>query len=228
MNPLATHRMLPAQPLAGPITDPSAVRSLTAAFAAPALPPVCRYILDFLLRFHLRCLAELLDIRRCQTQSVNRLSLAPASTVPGPRVLSSTSITRLHRYYDPIRHPRGPVPCLTTPPLASTTCQPPQGASRVAHNPSFAHAVATTPAEPLGACVVRFPNGGGLPRNAGGSASASIFSRPAQRSLHVTACTLAESLTDPLHQKLRPIRYLHGRSDCYRLERLLPGGVRTH
>ena len=39
---------------------------------------------------------------------------------------------------------------------------------------------------------------------------------------------LAKSLTDPLHQKLRPIRYLHGRSDCYRLERHLPGGIRTH
>ena len=42
-----------------------------------------------------------------------------------------------------------------------------------------------------------FPNGGGLPRNVGGSASALRFSRPAQRSLHVTAYTLAESLTDP-------------------------------
>ena len=31
-----------------------------------------------------------------------------------------------------------------------------------------------------------------------------------------------------LHRKLRPIRYLHGRSDCYRLERLLPGGTCTH
>ena len=71
--------------------------------------------------------------RRGQTQSVNRLSLAPASTVPGPRVLPSTGITRLHRYYDPIRHPKGPVPCLTTPPLASTACQPPQGASRGQH-----------------------------------------------------------------------------------------------
>ena len=166
--------------------------------------------------------------RRGQTQSVNRLSLAPASTVPGLRVLSSTGITRLHRYYDPIRHPRGPVPCLTTPPLASTACQPPQGASRVAHNPSFTHAVAITPAEPLGALIVRFPNGGGLPRNSGGSASALPFSRPAQRSLHVTAYALAKSLTDPLHQKLRPVRYLHGRSDCYRLERHLPGGIRTH
>ena len=95
--------------------------------------------------------------RRGQTQSVNRLSLAPASTVPGPRVLPSTSITRLHRYYDPIRHPKRPVPCLTTLPLASTACQPPQGVSRVAHNPSFAHAVAITPAEPLGACIVLLP-----------------------------------------------------------------------
>ena len=42
-----------------------------------------------------------------------------------------------------------------------------------------------------------FPNSGGLPRNEGGSASALPFSRPAQRSLHVTAYTLAESLTDP-------------------------------
>ena len=53
------------------------------------------------------CLAELLGFRRGQTHCVNRLSLAPASTVPRPRVLSSTGITRLHRYYDPIRHPGG-------------------------------------------------------------------------------------------------------------------------
>ena len=31
-----------------------------------------------------------------------------------------------------------------------------------------------------------------------------------------------------LHQKLQPLRYLHGRSDRYRLERHLPGGNRTH
>ena len=42
-----------------------------------------------------------------------------------------------------------------------------------------------------------FPNGGGLPPDEDGSASALPFSRPAQRSLHVAAYTLAESLTDP-------------------------------
>ena len=41
------------------------------------------------------------------------------------------------------------------------------------------------------------PNGGGLPPDEDGSASALPFSRPAQRSLHVTAYALAESLTDP-------------------------------
>ena len=40
---------------------------------------------------------------------------------------------------------------------------------------------------------LNFPSSGGLPRVAARSASASLFSRPAQRSLHVTACMLAKS-----------------------------------
>ena len=39
---------------------------------------------------------------------------------------------------------------------------------------------------------------------------------------------LAKSLKDPLHWKLQPLRYLHDRSNCYRLERQLPGGILTH
>jgi len=39
-----------------------------------------------------------------------------------------------------------------------------------------------------------------------------------QRSL-VTACTLAKSASDPLHQRLQQLRCLHCRSDCYRVER---------
>ena len=42
-----------------------------------------------------------------------------------------------------------------------------------------------------------FPSNGGLPRISGGSAPALPFSRPAQRSLLVTACMLAESLIGP-------------------------------
>ena len=33
---------------------------------------------------------------------------------------------------------------------------------------------------------------------------------------------------DPLHQRLQPLRYLHDCSDCFRLERKLPGGTFTH
>jgi hypothetical protein len=36
---------------------------------------------------------------------------------------------------------------------------------------------------------------------------------------HVTACTLAESSSDPLHRKLRQFRCLRCRLDCYRVER---------
>ena len=36
---------------------------------------------------------------------------------------------------------------------------------------------------------------------------------------HVTACTLAKSPSDPLHQRLQQFRCLHYCSDCYRVER---------
>src|ERR1035437_1670130 len=36
---------------------------------------------------------------------------------------------------------------------------------------------------------------------------------------HVMACTLAESLYDPLHRKLRQLCCLRRRFDCYRVER---------
>src|SRR5438094_524060 len=36
---------------------------------------------------------------------------------------------------------------------------------------------------------------------------------------NVTACTLAESPSDPLHRKLRQLRCLRCRFDCYRVER---------
>ena len=50
-------------------------------------------------------------------------------------------------------------------------------------SPSSMRAAATTPAEPADARVARFPAGGSLPRQKGGSASALLVSGPAQRSL---------------------------------------------
>jgi hypothetical protein len=68
----------------------------------------------------------------------------------------------------------------------------------------------------------RFPvsSGGGLPQTRAGSATTLDFSRPAQRSLAVTACRLAASpKATHLSRRLRRFRYLHRRSDSYRLER---------
>ncbi len=53
--------------------------------------------------------------------------------------------------------------------------------------------------------------------------------RPARCSLHVTACILAESPSDPFASEgWSQSRFLLDCSDCYWLERKLPGGVRTH
>ena len=86
--------------------------------------------------------------------------------------------------------------------------------------PSSMRAAVTTPAEPAGARVARFPAGGSLPRYSGGSASASPVSRPAQRSL---ALRPAWSLNRPW----RPVAPECFSRSRYLLQplRLLPAGA---
>ena len=62
-------------------------------------------------------------------------------------------------------------------------CAPPTGLPVLLPSPSSMRAAATTPAEPADVRVARFPAGGSLPRQKGGSASALLVSGPAQRSL---------------------------------------------
>src|SRR5215471_59002 len=59
----------------------------------------------------------------------------------------------------------------------------------------------------------------GLPAIHGGSAPALIVSRPAQRLLTLRPARSPSRLSDPLHRRLRRLRYLGRRSDCYRVER---------
>lgn len=64
---------------------------------------------------------------------------------------------------------------------------------------------------------------GSLPRYSGGSAPASPFSGPAQRSLALgPACSLSR-YTTLCRRRLRQLRYLHCRSDCFRLEQPVAG-----
>src|SRR6266478_10044383 len=63
------------------------------------------------------------------------------------------------------------------------------------------------------------PFASAFPRNRGGSAPASLFSGPAQRSLTLRPTRSPSRLSDPLHQRLQQLRCLRCCSDCYRVER---------
>ena len=123
--------------------------------------------------------------------------------------LPSAGITRLHRYYGPVRHPIRPGLALTGFRLVT---HPHRWGFPCCVGAPCIHAVAITPAclrpsdrqaGPLGApvCVrtrtgrrvAHFPNDGGLPRNSAGSAPASPFSRPAYH--EVTGRPAQRSLT---------------------------------
>jgi hypothetical protein len=77
------------------------------------------------------------------------------------------------------------------------------------------HAVVSTPVEWQSAIVAGFPCHTGLPRMSGGSASTLKVSRPQRAFTCVTACIFAGSPSDPFHRRLRRIRCLLRRFDCY-------------
>jgi hypothetical protein len=146
-------------------------------------------------------------------------------SAPKVRPLPSTDVIRLPRYYEPVRHPTRPglslagvrlrvtrsrrwgFPCCVDLPCAGMPSPLPRwqrgwGSSR---SPGY-------------------PRVCGLPHPFAGSAATSNVSRPAQRSLALRpACSRSRS-NDPFHRRLRQYRYLHCRSDCYRLERPVAGG----
>ena len=132
------------------------------------------------------------------------------------RIVPSTGITRLHRYYKPLRHPNRPG-------LSLASCQLIQ------------------PQSPLGLPVLRsvpfayMPSP--LPRQVGGSRSLILFpssafpKSAAGRLLHpkfrgllsvhsrygLHACRVA--FTTLFHRRLQQLCYLHRYSDCHRTER---------
>jgi hypothetical protein len=98
------------------------------------------------------------------------------------RSLPSTGITRLQRYYEPLRHPKAPGLSLAGFQLvvAPTT---PWGFPCCVRFPCV-HAVATTPAQRLGVLLRSLhPDVSVFPERVVGSTCASSFSRLARRSL---------------------------------------------
>src|SRR6266481_4885950 len=133
------------------------------------------------------------------------------------RPLPSTGVTRLRRYYEPLRHPTRPGLSLASCQLIHTAIT--AGTSRVAHGPHCVHAVANTPAGRME--LVRSYNSirFGLPTKPGRVGSCITVFGVCSAFTHVTACTLAKSPSDSLHQRLQQSRCLHCCSDCYRVER---------
>jgi hypothetical protein len=132
------------------------------------------------------------------------------------RPLPSPGITRLPQYYGPLRHPRRPS-------LSLTSCR------LILYRPPLGLPVLRL--VPLPACRRHYPGRTdgfvrsfspidiGLPRIIGGSAPALAVSGPAQRSPSLRPTDLPSRQSDPLHRRLQQLRYLHYRSDCYRVER---------
>ena len=152
----------------------------------------------------------------------------PRSCCVGPelRLLSSTGITRLQRYYEPLRHPIAPGLSVT-------------GVRLVI--PDHAMGLPVLPALSLCACCRYYPGaatGGAallirplisaFPDRVFGSACASTFSRLAQRSLALRpAHSRCHQFVARFTRRLQPLRYLHDCSGCFRLEHS-PGGTCTH
>ena len=73
----------------------------------------------------------------------------------------------------------------------------------------------STPVEPQGALIAFLPLQCCLPRVSVGSASTTSVSRPHRAFTSITARIFAGSLPDPFHRRLRRIRCLLRRFDCY-------------
>jgi len=111
------------------------------------------------------------------------------------RPLPSTGVTRLRRYYEPLRHPIRPGLPLTSCQLI--VCAITAGTSRVAHGPHCVHAIANTPAGRME--LVRSYNSirFGLPTKPGRVGSCITLFEACSAFTHVTACMLAWSPLRP-------------------------------
>ena len=121
---------------------------------------------------HLRMSCPLESPNVSGADRLSPVSIVPSSFGHGSR----TKAPSLHRRYpaSPVLRasppPRRPRLALTGSRLTRAT--PPAGLPVLLPSPSCPQATATTPAEPVGACVARFPTAASLPRISGGSASA--------------------------------------------------------
>src|SRR5271155_101389 len=132
------------------------------------------------------------------------------------RLLPSTGVTRLHQYYEPLRHPKRPGLSLTSCQLIHTAIT--AGTSRVASDPLRLHAVANTPAGAMETdSLVPFHRLRPSPNRR--RVGPCIVGRPAQRLLTSRPACSPSRLCDLLHRRLQQLRCLRRGFDRYRMER---------
>ena len=132
------------------------------------------------LRFRVQRRLQLLDLPGVvRLVPISRPSLL-AALVLEPRPLPSTGVTRLPRYYGPIRH----LKCARPIPRGNPVGRPrPRARLPVLRAFPCVRAAAITPAEPRRSCLAHPSSDMAFPVRVVGSACASSFSRPARRSL---------------------------------------------
>src|SRR5271163_4135478 len=132
------------------------------------------------------------------------------------RPLPSAGVTRRRRYYGPLRHPGRPGLSLAGVRLRVTRPHH-LGFPVLRWISVYRHAVVITPVARWVRSLVGRPiptvslvaSGCGLPHLCARSASTLVVSRPARRSLAITACRLAESpIATRLSRRLRRFRFL--------------------
>jgi hypothetical protein len=155
-------------------------------------------------------------------RSANPRALGPFHSASEVRPLPSTGVTRLPRYYGPVRRLRQPGLSLAGVRLGHA---PTGGGLPCCVESPCADMLSPLPRWDRCFGMSRSPrsNDGGLPRDIGGSAPSLKFSRPARRSRALRPACSRDRLNDPFRQRLQPCRHRHNCSDCYRLERPLAG-----
>ena len=158
--------------------------------------------------------------------AVNPPAVGRVRSAPEVRSLPSTGITRLPRYYEPVRHPSAARPVPRGRPVGNTVV-PPLGLPVLPVDSPSIHAIASTPAGPVKPCRSL------LDRRQPSPSVRQVGSRLARFEVcsaftRVMACMVADSLTEPfpgvLQSKSLPPRTAPGATGW---SDQLPGGFRT-
>ena len=157
----------------------------------------------------------------------NLRSFTTSCVSPEPRPLPSTGITRLHQYYEPLRHPTAPGPSLTGVRLLDPSSTP-WGFPCCVRFP-LCTCCRHYPGAATGFLSAQSPSRINLPRKGYRVGLRIDLFEACSAFTHVAACTLALSpyIVTCISRRLQPFRYLHSCSGSFRLEHL-PGGTLTH